>query len=273
MTRRILALVFTVFLLFSLTACRSVVCKTDQCEIYKQGSKYYLKFPRNSASGSEGSASSSQIAHLPTASTIAEMKQKVASANFTKEEVETLRSYAKDGVLELNRLDKWYEPVLPHNASVTSVYWYGDSYTIDFQADGILGYIRVWENAETYNALFKDEYTDYFSRDTFEIISQETVEERKATVTDFTTFAGRLKDIRYLLNLTTANIYVSETYWVQMDDPYLYESETIPKFIGLYGTATDGAHFTGYITCLTERPTEDWLSQFGLREYIETEVS
>jgi len=271
MTRHILALVLTALLLFSLTACSTVICKTDQCEIYKQGSKYYLKFAQKSASGSEGSASSSVREYNPTSTSIREMKQKVKSADFTTQEIETLRLHAKNDILEINRIDKWHEPVMPNDLNISLVTWYGESYSFQISSS-IHGFIDIMNSSE-YNDLFADEYTNYFERDTFEIISQETATARNATVTEFTTFAGRLKDIRYLLTLPTANIYVRESYWIQMDDPYMEESETVPIRVYLYGTASDGTHFYGSLTGFTERPTEEWLSQFSLREYIETEVS
>ena len=89
------------------------------------------------------------------------------------------------------------------------------------------------------------------------MLSRENVADRNAEVVLYEAPDGTRRAIRYAL---ANGVTVVETYFAPGGT-----SSAIPVTVELYGE-TDAAAFYAKLYELTERPTVEWLSRFGLSE-------
>ena len=77
----------------------------------------------------------------------------------------------------------------------------------------------------------------------------------------------RSKNIFYEIELDGLKLSVEEGYI--LENSALPVSETIPFRISIYGEYTNGLYFHVYCSNLTERHSLEWITSFGLTEYVE----
>ena len=153
-------------------------------------------------------------------------------------------------------VDHVCDPLLPDDLFVGCVDWEGPSYAFEFDGRNVVsGILRVLTK-EDYATVFADEYETFFDRETITVLSRENVAERNAEVVRYRTSTGEdYQAIRYAL---ANGVKVVEFYRVQKGTPL-----AIPEKVALYGESGDAA-FQAQLYDLTERPSVEWLSQFGL---------
>jgi len=153
-------------------------------------------------------------------------------------------------------VDHVCDPLLPDDLFVGCVDWEGPSYAFEFDGrNAVSGILRVLTK-EDYATVFADEYETFFDRETITVLSRINVADRNAEVVRYRTSTGEdYQAIRYAL---ANGVKVVEFYRVQEGTPL-----AIPEKVALYGESGDAA-FQAELYDLTERPSVEWLSQFGL---------
>ena len=178
----------------------------------------------------------------------------------------TRRSGNTDGTIEICNLENLYECVMPSGMKLKNVVWRGDSYYFNFTSETVWGAIYCCDEDAVQTEMV---YKDFLSNPLVTITKQEVIEERAAEVYYYTTSVAELKAICYEIHEGEKHMLVQETY-VLGGDCDLEKSSTVPLRIQFWGTDNSG-WFYGGLHGLTERPSVEWLSQFGLKDYVETE--
>ena len=195
-----------------------------------------------------------------------ELIDKIVNNRFEEREHNVIRTaFAKDenGIL-LFDLDRLFDPVPPRGWEVDEVYWNGTSYSF-YVSDARIGaadtfaYLYVLPR-DAYSETFEREYETFFDREQITVTSRRRTGDRNAEVVLFSTSSADQKRIRYTL---PNGVIVDEQYVLKSNTPLLETSETIPQMIHLYHEGEECC-FTAVIFGLTERPSVEWLSQFGL---------
>ena len=206
-----------------------------------------------------GNAASSSIKGTVYFDTVDEMVTAIRTNSLSPAQCETIRnSFPRDGNgFRIIDLDHVCDAVLPDGLFVRRVDWDGPSYAIEFDGeDSVSGLLRVL-TPKDYAEVFAYEYETFFDRANVTVISREHDAERDAEVVLYETSGGSFQAIRYTLpNGVTA----VETYSAPGGTPL-----AVPDTVYLYGE-TETAAFRAHIIDLTERPSVEWLSRFGLSE-------
>lgn len=220
------------------------------------------------------------IFEYPCFSTLTEMREAIVTGTISEKEMQTVFNTAnrcEDGSIEICNVDKLYECVLPAELSVKHIIWTGIMY--DYRVSGsIASGSFICLNETDYQDNIDSQYKDFLDNEQLIITKQEYEEDRSAVVYHYTGERSNGKYICYEIGTGDKRIIVQEVYRfgvgkeaLTTDDTTLVSDE-VPDNVRLW--ITDGS---GYASVLlngfSERPSVEWLSQFGLREYVETEVA
>lgn len=285
MKRKLLSILgITLLLLLALAGCCSAPPKITQYNTahysiaVKDGQ--YLLTPINTlfSINSRSSINASQHLLYPKFSSVSEMRQGIITGSYMEEPLAEAYMYAltsssevSTGTIEICNLDKLYECTTPSDMDTLNIVWYGGSYLFNLSGETTLAGIHCCDQEE-YIANFNEGYMDFLSNPKVVVTNQEAIEERSATVYYSTTSIAEMKDICYEIIDGDKHIFIQETYLLESNHDLLEESSATPLSIKLWGTENAG-YFYGSIHNLSERPSVEWLSQFGIREYVETSTS
>lgn len=202
-------------------------------------------------------------------SSMKEMKEDILKGTFTKEELKELSRFPRDdgGAIFVCNLDKLYEPTYPADLNPT-VRWQGYYYTWTFDGD-----ISSTSFAMSFSAYLdyhhhEDELWDFGPLD-YRTANGDFVDyvtntsDRNATVIEYTTADNRtIKSFWYKIETGDKTLLVEESHDLTFKKYY----------VNIYGQQGD-KYFQVINIEPTERPSVEWLSQFGLQEYIESPAS
>ncbi len=232
--------------------------------IIEQSGQHYIVFDNESI---YESGEQSELAGLDFA-TLKEFKDNVTQGKLSDWQILTIaKSFKKDdiGVLICD-FDNLYEPTMPTGCTIDGVYWEGECYSFYMSTDTeIFGFIHYYTQSQ-YDIIFQKNYENYFDKTTITVKNTVVTEDNKTMVT-YSTSAGELMQIRYEISDNDRTVIVDETYRLNMNDNSLVSSPSIPTNVTLY-CEYDGICFAVDLYGFTEKPSEDWLSQFDMREYI-----
>ena len=201
---------------------------------------------------------------------LAEFKNSVINNKLSIGDKEIVATFAKDevGILtpDFNNL---FEPYMPDEFQIDLLLWEGRGYTfLAYTPSGVEAYI-TYHSQENYNKLFQYDFENYFDRDL--IVVTETIKtDDGKTITTYYTALAELKDISYTISKGDKTIIVQERY--RLESQWLPVSDTIPSQITLYGTEGD-AHYIIDLFEFEEKPSEEWLFEFGMQPYVDTDVA
>ncbi|MBQ9073919.1 MAG: hypothetical protein IJY30_05645 [Muribaculaceae bacterium] len=233
--------------------------------IIEQSGQHYIVFDNVSIYESGGQ---SELAGLEFA-TLKEFKNNVTQKKLSDWQMLTIAtSFKKDdiGVLICD-FDNLYEPTMPTECTIDGVYWEGECYSFYMSTDTeIFGFIHYYTQSQ-YDIIFQKDYENYFDKTTITVKDTVVTEDNKTMVT-YSTSAGELMQIRYEISDKDRMVIVDETYRLDMTDNSLVASPSIPTNITLY-CEYDGVCFIVDLYGFTEKPSEDWLSQFVMQKYID----
>ena len=221
------------------------------------GGRNYLNFDG-------GNASYSSIKGTVYFETVDAMVTAIRTNSLSPDQCETIRnSFPQDeNGIRIVDLDHVFDAALPDELISRGVIWEGPSYLFPFDDENnVTGYLNVL-SPEDYATVFAKEYAEFFNREQITVTSRYHTEERNAEIILYSTDSADLKRIRYTL---PNGVTVDEKYALTSRSGLLETSPTVPAFICLY-YESESFCFTGEIYGLTERPTVEWLSRFGLTE-------
>lgn len=265
---RIIALL-TVFL--TLAGCGKqslntrVITSNEDYSIVTDGDGYYLVFDENSENANDITAS--EVAPTLSFKSIVEMKEKVLGGQLSEEEISILGQFAKNDADKIKVCDfnNLFDAVIPKNAAVKEVNWSGgERYVFDIDFADMEGNasLRV-HTEESYQSVFETYHTGLSNNGNLHITE---IEDRNATEYSYTTATAKCKTVSYVLHSNGFELLVDETYVLEINDDLknlISTSETVPVDIRILGTNENG-WFEVYLYSLTERPSVEWLSAFGL---------
>lgn len=193
----------------------------------------------------------------------------IKTGNFTAEELGKISKFAKDenGRVFICNLSNMYTASCPSDMEMTSVTWYGgDAYCFYLSADG---------DGPTGSVDFKSQkryeedinfYCNLEEETPLEVTAVGSEPERNATSYEMIDKLDRaIKFVIYKTGEGDAALNIVEHYCLE-------ENSSIPSYIIILGQE-NGKCFEVIVKNLQERPSVEWLSQFGIREYVETEVA
>ena len=233
---------------------------TDQWAVDDPNNDYSLSVVdgRNYLNFDGGNASYSSIKGTVYFETVDAMVTAIRTNSLSPDQCETIRnSFPQDeNGIRIVDLDHVFDAALPDELISRGVVWEGPSYAFEFDDENsVFGNLRVLTK-EDYETLYADQYTAFFDRAGITVLSRGNVADRNAEAVLYESPDGTLRAIRYAL---ANGVTVVETYFAPGGT-----SSAIPVTVELYGE-TDAAAFYATLYELTERPSVEWLSQFGVR--------
>lgn len=251
-------------LLLVLSGCSAgvEVLTNDKYAILEKDGIYSMKLHDPEAYSGGGSASqNASEAFYVEFSSVGKMKETIEEGSFSKETLEKMQEcFSKDqnnNVLICNT-NKLYDVTLPQGVTARAIHWFGDSYNFLLGDHGAIDFT---------NKAWHDEYAKRHDIESgkAKVISVNMLDDRNAKEVIYENLLGQPRSmITYSYTSGNKTISVAEQY-------NLDESETIPYSIGFWGCC-NGAYFTGHMYGLTERPSYEWVTAFGLKPYVETET-
>ena len=215
----------------------------------------------------------SMRADYPEFDTLSEMKAYIKAGDFTDSEIMTfINSGAIDtaGRLEVFNIEKLYDITAPSDLTKEKIAWEGKYYSISFESDQANAFVCV-VNREAYDSIIEEKNQAAFQPD-HQILSEEQIEDRDARVVYYQSNTAKLKRYYYTLESNGNELYICEVYRLEMfnrtDIPV---SESVPRGIDIVGKNDDG-YFHVYLSGFKERPSVEWLSSFGIEDYVEESV-
>jgi hypothetical protein len=163
-----------------------------------------------------------------------------------------------------------FEPCIPADCKIDGVSRSGESYSFYLSTSSdTFGFIHSYSQAQ-FDYIYTKDFLKFFDRETI------TVEETKAldggkTVTTYSTSSGQFMQIRYTLYAGDRTVTVDETYRLGMVDSSINTSSTVPSNVTLYCEYA-GAYYVVDLFGFSEKPSEAWLSEFGMQPYVEKNV-
>lgn len=213
----------------------------------------YLNFDGDGGGGYEVNPELVGIVYFDT---VDEMVTAIRTNSLSSWQCEIIRSvFPRDeNGIRIIDVDHVYDAVLPDGLFFNYVGWEGPSYVFDLSdQDSVRGSLRVLTK-EDYAEVYAYEYETFFDRANLTVISREHDAERDAEVVLYETPSGTYQTIRYTLpNGVTA----VEHY---------HAPEGTPLAVHMFGE-TGTAAFYATLYGLTEPPSVEWLSRFGVREH------
>ena len=287
-----IAIVFVLFCLMTLfSACSTIVMDsgmtesltensqeiiaTDKYTIFWKDEECYIKSHLSKQHTSDFSKISpmKMFANYPRFSSVSEMIESVRLGNLTDDEISALtkREYETDIGTKLVDLNTLYEAVLPSNLSVEYVELSGLAYRFKFkEANGSLTCL----DEESFNYYFDTIFQNPVGVRT--LISQETDQDRNAMITYSQHSNGTVyKTVNYAISSGNNSLYISELYYTKdLQDNTTTDVLTRLDIYGKKGTQLFYVYFANLENSnLIESYSTEWLSAFGLREYVGTEMS
>ena len=287
--------VLVLFLLISLTGCTSDATQTNpeptdpakvtqqkpsiQYSIIEENGSYYLNF----SDGNEPPEwYSSQAAGLLFDS-LAEMQDSFLNNKLEEHQINQIKDvFSKDSqgriqICDMNRLQR---PVLPSDLAPGMVELTGQNYAFfvnSIHADSVSSESPILSagsyfqclTKESYDRIFEREYENLFERDTVHLTSTTAGPDRNSTVYDYYTNSSELRQIRYVLTVGSKTLYIDEGYRLNIVDDRLPVSDTVPSRIEIFG-CDNGRYFHVYLSGFSERPSVEWLSSFGLTDFVKS---
>jgi len=202
-------------------------------------------------------------------SSMAEMKSDIEKGNFTKEELLEIERFDKDdkGNVLVCSTNKLYEPTFPTRFGIETVRWLGSVYGFTLKEKDGTEEITFSLRTRTY---IDEEIESHYTNPGFGggAYRTETIPEVGGKAYYYTDLLGENhKDILYTVTSGDSTLYVREYYKPDTLGEALYR-------IKVFGVNNRQCfEFFYYGDENSTRPTMDELKAFGIREYVEAEVS
>ena len=242
-------------------------CSSSGYQLLNKDGNYYILLDSQTESGSD-----MELFARPTItfSSFKEMRSDILTGNFTNAELQQLSLFQKDdsGAVRICNIDKLYEPTYPSDFDTLSIKWHGYYYNYELFGNSFPNGLNMDLIPEKRYTINEDPIAYYSNNLTngASITSVTKTSDRNATIIEYTTPDNRpIQVVWYRIETDSKTILVYETY-----DPSKATDSLL--HVELYG-AQAGQYFEFFYLNPPERPSLEWLSQFGIREYVETSTS
>ena len=196
-----------------------------------------------------------------------QLKNTIINNNFTDRQLDIIRRDFVDKdtkKIQICNPNKLFQAVYPKKFEVTKFIWKGLTYAwiLDSEESSLsMGY----KTKEGFDSLYKQEISEIGELAT--VTKTEKIEDRNSTVSYYTTPAGEFKRACYELEQGEKTLYVAETYYLKGYSDYIKNkvSLDVPKYITILGEQNN-EYFRAYLSEVEQRPSIDYLLEFGLRE-------
>ncbi len=213
--------------------------------------------------------STSQMAPVVSFKSMRAFYEGMNCGTLTEEQKKIVAKFDRNeaGQIQICNTNNLVTPIVPEDVQIRSIDWYGKYYSAMIGGD-VYGYITPCDKA-TYNK--RAEEVSITQNERITITSVEFDEDRNAEVTNYNTKNARLKQIRYTVQSGDRQIVVIEKYNLEVLNPsvegMLEISDTVPASIQLF-CIEDGRYSYGWLTSFEERPTVEWLKDWGLSGFV-----
>lgn len=202
---------------------------------------------------------------------LTEFKESVTNNKLSASDKEIVATFERDevGILtpDFNNL---FEPDIPNDCTIGLISWEGIYYSFGVSTSSeAFGFITGYSQ-EKYNEIFQEDFENYFDQDTIISITEIIETDDGKTIATYRTSMAELKNIRYTILVGNKTIVVDERY--TLANEWLPTSDTVPSRITLYITQND-RYSVMMMHSFEEKPSEEWLSKFGMHPYVETGVA
>ena len=241
-------------------------CSSEKYQLIKEGEEYYILY----------NASSSQSSHMEVEyavffNSMKEMKDAIANVDFTEEQLEEFakrlrKQDQREGKLHFLNIDNLYEPIYPSDLKLT-VKCMGRSYQWILTNSTGSKHISMSPHMGQYRSERETVEAYIKSLEDEEILSVTNISDRNSTAIEYIDGHGNnVKSIYYKIETGEKNLIVLETVYLNeiSEDNKIYFKDKIQ----IYGEQS-GNYFSFSIFKTDERPSVEWLSQFGIKEYVD----
>lgn len=204
---------------------------------------------------------------VPEFQSIGEMRQSIINGSFTDQELYALSRHSQrpDGGIQICDVDHLYECTAPDEFVLDKIQWYGKHYSWELTDETVRGVIYCY-NEEEYTENLNKKYKDFLSNPHVTLIEQQETDERSATVYYGKTSYAKVKDICYAICVGDKKMLIQERYLLETEVDGVEVSSDVPRIIEFWGIE-NGGYFYGYFFYFKERPSVEWLSEFGITPY------
>ena len=197
---------------------------------------------------------------------VKEMKDTIINGSFTQEQHDYLIKALSNinGRVYVFDIDDLHEATYPTDLDMT-LYFHGGSYSwrTNKDDDDSLS-VSMYFTSEEIFASNRDLEDSLRSSKNTEVTSVTTTEDRDATIIDYIRFNGDvIKAIIYTIETDEKTLVIVEEHYIEYED-----KSQKPYEVTIYGHEAD-EYFSVRLYNLTERPSVEWLSQFGIKEYVD----
>ena len=237
--------------------------------LMEQSGLYYIVFDSISDYQGEGQ---NELANLEFKS-LAALKNSVTNGkleNWQKKVIATSFKKNDVGILTCD-FNKLLEPKMPGECVIDGVSWSGESYSFYISTSSeIFGFVHSY-SYDQYYEIYEKDFENYFDKSTI-TVKETLIADDGKVVTTYSTSAGDLMQVRWTYKVGQKTIVVDETYRLSMGDETLTTSDMVPTNVTLYCTEP-GAYYVVDLFGFVEKPSDEWLMQFGMTQYVEKNLS
>ena len=170
------------------------------------------------------------------------------------------------GVLSCD-FNNLYVPSISSKGTVDCVSWKGESYSFFLTLNNNTFGFMYYYTQEQYNNAYKNDYENFFNNDAITVDRTEQTEDGKTEIY-YSTKAGELKQVRYLLTDDDKTIVVDKTYRLNMNNPLLDNSAEYPSNVTLY-CIENNEYYVVDLFEFSEEPSDLWLLSFEIEKYVD----
>ena len=200
-----------------------------------------------------------------TFTSLDELKDTIINEKFTDGQINVIRrdfTNKDTKKIQICNPNKLYQAVYPEKYEATMLVWKGLTYGWVFDDSyGNINYITK----ERFDYSYKQDFSDFTEMQT--VSKTEKIEDRDSTVTYYTTTEGEFKQVCYEVEQGEKTLYVAEVYYLKGYSEYIKNniSLDVPNRITILGEQKN-EYFRVFLSKLEQRPSEEYLLEFGLRE-------
>ena len=201
-----------------------------------------------------------------TFASLDELKDTIINEKFTDGQLNVIRrdfTNKDTKKIQICNPNKLYQAVYPEKYEATMLVWKGLTYgwVFDDKEISSISYITK----ERFDYSYKQDFSDFTEMQT--VSKTEKIEDRDSTVTYYTTTEGEFKQVCYEVEQGEKTLHVAEVYYLKGYSEYIKNniSLDVPNRITILGEQKN-EYFRVFLSKLEQRPSEEYLLEFGLRE-------